>query len=96
MVKQPITKPSKITTLGAALFALLFGISYIISMLMSSPSFAAPTPALTTQTGPTAGNTTTELPLALQGKTISQVAAGGPHSLALTTDGSLYAWGYNG
>ncbi len=33
---------------------------------------------------------------ALAGKTISQVAAGGYHSLALTTDGSLYAWGYNG
>jgi hypothetical protein len=33
---------------------------------------------------------------ALAGKTISQVAAGYDYSLALTTDGSLYAWGTNG
>jgi len=33
---------------------------------------------------------------ALQGKTVVQVARGGYHSLALCTDGTVAAWGYNG
>jgi alpha-tubulin suppressor-like RCC1 family protein len=32
---------------------------------------------------------------ALSGKSISAIAAGGSHSLALLTDGTLAAWGYN-
>jgi len=33
---------------------------------------------------------------ALAGKTIIAVAAGGAHSLALASDGKIYAWGFNG
>jgi len=78
------------------LLAVSLGVVYLVTTLISSASHAAPTPALTTQTGPIAGGTTTELPLDIQGKTITQVAAGYYHSLALTSDGSLHAWGYNG
>ena len=31
----------------------------------------------------------------LAGKTISQISAGGVHSLALDSEGQIYAWGYN-
>ncbi|MBP9489374.1 hypothetical protein KBE88_01255, partial [Candidatus Saccharibacteria bacterium] len=31
----------------------------------------------------------------LAGKTISQISAGGAHSLALDSEGQIYAWGYN-
>ena len=33
---------------------------------------------------------------ALLGKTVTQVAAGGSHTAALSSDGRVYAWGYNG
>ena len=31
----------------------------------------------------------------MEGKTITQVSAGGNHTLALASDGTIYAWGYN-
>ena len=33
---------------------------------------------------------------ALAGKTVTAIAAGGTHSLALTSDGKVYSWGLNG
>jgi alpha-tubulin suppressor-like RCC1 family protein len=33
---------------------------------------------------------------AIGGKTVAAIAAGGNHCLALTTDGLVYSWGYNG
>jgi alpha-tubulin suppressor-like RCC1 family protein len=47
-------------------------------------------------------NTSSNVPVAvdtsgvLSGKTITQVAAGGYHSIALASDGTVYTWGYNG
>ena len=47
------------------------------------------------------GTTNSAVPVAvntsgpLAGKTVVAIAAGGNHSLALTSDGQLYAWGYN-
>jgi len=46
-------------------------------------------------------NTTNNVPVlvntsgVLNGKTITQVAAGGYHSLALASDGTVYTWGFN-
>lgn len=48
-------------------------------------------------------NTNSNVPVAVKttgtpmdGKTITQVAAGGTHSLALASDGTIYSWGGNG
>jgi len=47
-------------------------------------------------------NTDSNVPVAvltsgvLSGKTITQVAAGNNHSIALASDGTVYTWGYNG
>jgi len=47
-------------------------------------------------------NTTSNVPVAvitsgvLIGKTITKVAAGASHSIALASDGTVYTWGYNG
>ena len=35
------------------------------------------------------------MPATLDGKTVTAIAAGDGHSLALTTDGTITAWGWN-
>ncbi|EAR25417.1 hypothetical protein A20C1_04101 [marine actinobacterium PHSC20C1] len=66
-----------------ALSALLVG--------MSGSAFAAP--AETFGSGPTAGGTTVSG--VLPGVVFTQVSAGINHSLAMGSDGNIYAWGYN-
>ncbi len=72
IIRKPTTWYVRYILAIGALLAVSLGVVYLVTTLISSASHAAPTPALTIQAGPTAGGTTTELPVALQGKAIIQ------------------------
>ena len=54
--------------------------------------------SISTNKGSILGNETIDITSEanlFEGKTISQISAGGVHSLALDSEGQIYAWGYN-
>lgn len=64
----------------------------ILAFVLMVFSFVAPAEAVTPTSGPTSGGTS----VTIEGIHFVQVVAGDAHSLGLTSEGTVFAWGLNG